>query len=513
MRPGLSCAIVMLRMKERLALLKAYYNAHPKRFWAGGVIVVLAIIIAVAGKPDTGVTAVPVRSGDLAETVRATGRVTSETDLALSFSSGGIVARLPVAVGDKVYAGQVLASLDNRNEYASLKSAQANYQKVLAGSSTEEVAVAEASLNSAKAALRTTMAVQDTLVANAYRGLLNTDLTPVLAAGTSSTVPTVTGTYAGQAEGSYEIVPRSTGSGGYFTYTGVESGTGTISTTGPTPLGSKGLYVQFPSSFAGDGSTTWSVRLPNASSASYLSDYNAYQNAQKTRESAVSAAEAAVREAEANLALKKAAARPADLAVAQAQVDAAEAVYARTLIVAPASGTVTLVDTKVGERADAQQEVIVVQNVTDLYVEADINETNIAKVALGQQVAMTLDAFGPDVPFEGTVAHIDPAATIDGGVVNYKIRASIADASGTRQVRPGMNANMTITAWKHEHVLAIPKAAIYEKDGAPHVNVIVDARRGKEEPRRIETGLVGDGELVEVLSGLAASDTVAVSAK
>ncbi len=479
----------------------------------GGGVVAILIIIAIAHKSASVITAVPVRSGDLTQTVLGTGQVTSETDLSLSFSAGGVVMRLPVSVGDTVYKGQVLASLDNRNEYASLKSAQANYQKVLAGSSNEEIAVAEAAQKSAQSSLRSTKAVQETLVANAHRALLNADLAPSLLSGATGTAPTVTGTYIGAIEGSYEITPHSIGNGGYFKYSGLENGTGTISTTVPMPLGTKGLYIQFPASFIGDGSTVWNVALPNAASANYLAAYNAYQNAQQTRDSAVSAAEAALAEADANLALKKAAARPADLAVAEAQVDAAQATYDKTLIVAPASGTITRIDIKIGERADAQKEIIVVQNVTDLYVEANINETNIAKVAVGQKVSMTLDAFGPDVPFAGEVIHVDPSATSDDGVANYKIKVSITDPSGEHKIRPGMNANMTITAWERAGVLSVPKAAIEQKADGAYVNVITDDEKGEYVSRPVTIGATGDGELVEILSGLSASDSVAIVAK
>ncbi len=497
-------------MKKKISALAAYYRAHPKRFWVSGILIVIVLLVTLTHHSASPVTIVRVQAADLKQTVLATGQVTSQTDLDLSFSSSGVIARLPVSVGDKVSSGQLLAALDNRNEYASLKSAQANYQKVVAGSSNEEVAVAEASLKSAKSSLASANAVQDTLVASAHRALLNTDLTPALTAGSQGTAPTVSGTYGGDAEGSYVITPHLTGSTGYFTYTGVEEGTGTISTTTPKPLGTKGLYIQFASDYVTYLNDVWTVYLPNTSSSHYLADYNAYQNALKTHDSTIAAAQAQVDEAQANLDLKKAAARPADLAVAQAAVDAAQATYDKTLILAPASGTITHVDTKIGERADAQKEVVVLENVTDLYVEADINETSIAKVALGQSVSMTLDAFGPGVVFTGTVVHIDPSATTSDGVVNYKIKVSISDPTGLHQIRPGMNANMTITAWDHANVVAVPKAALITKGDGAYVNFVTDEKKGKYTPRKIETGQTGDGELVEVTSGLSSGDAIAV---
>ncbi len=508
-------------MKNKINSFKAYYKLHPKRFWVLGVILVVVLIIVFTHKTPSTDTIVTVTRTDLKQTILATGQVTSETDLGLSFPTAGIIARLPVAVGDKVYRGQVLAALDNRNEYAALKSAQANYEKVIEGASSEEVAVAQAALASAQTSLDNIEKVQDTLVANAHRALLNTDLTPVLTAGSSGTAPSITGTYAGGQDGSYTIVPHATSNAGYFTYEGLETGTGTISTMGPIPLGTKGLFIQFAADYVYNQSSVWTVLLPNTKSVHYLADYNAYQNAQKNRDSTIAGAQAAVAEAQANLDLKRAAARPADMAVAQAQIDEAEATYQKTIIVAPASGTITHVDIKIGERADAQKEVLVLENVNELYVEAKINETNIAKVALGQPVTMTLDAFGPDVAFTGTVVHIDPSATTEDGVVNYVIKASIDNGSSQKiddnrsalqaAIRPGMNANMMITAWDHPNVLVIPKAAVKAVSGSLVVNVITDAKKKKTEQRVITTGDLGDGNLIEVTSGLAEGDKILIT--
>lgn len=499
-------------MKEKISTLKAYYQSNPKRFWVIGGIVVIVLLYSIFRSPTTTVTVIPVERVDLKQTVLATGQVTSKTDLDLAFSASGLVRSIQASVGAKVYAGQVLAALDNASEYAALKSAQARYQKVLAGSSSQDVAVAQASLKSAETSLSNITKVQDTLVENARRALLNADLVPLLTSGSSGTAPTVTGTYTGEAEGSYVLTIHVAGNDSYFKYTGIESGTGTISTSAPKPLGTKGLYILFPADYLTYSSNVWTVLLPNTKSASYLTVYNAYQNALKARESAIASASDAVDEARAQLELKRAPAQVADLAVAQADVDAAEATYQKTLLIAPASGTVTRVDTKVGERVDSQKAVVTIQDVGTLYVEADINETNISKIKEGQEVFMTLDAFGPNIPFTGWVMHIDPSATTIDGVANYQIKVSVLNPSGMYVVRPGMNANMNITAWQKTGIIAIPKAAVTTgDDGVSTVSVVINEKKGKTEDRLVTLGDVGDGNLVEILTGLSEGESVAVS--
>ncbi len=462
-------------------------------------------------KPATTITPITITKGDLTQTVLATGQVTSAVDLDLSFSVSGLVTSLPVKVGDVVKKGQVLVMLENQNEYAALKSAQARYKKIVDGASNEEVAVAQASLDSAKSSLSNAITVQETLVENARRAYLNNDLTPVLFSGSgTSTAPTITGAYSGTTEGTLTVSPYASNGGGYFSFFGIDSGTVTINTGAPIPLGKTGLYIQFPTGTTSTGDT-WVVSLPNKNSSTYVTAYNAYQNAIKTRESTIAGAQALVTEREADLALKKARARQADLDVAEADVLSAQATYEKTVLRAPADGTVVHVDTKIGERVDMQKEVVVVQDVGNLYVEANINETNIAKVALGQKVTMTLDAFGPDTTFSGEVIHIDPSSTTTDGVVNYKIKASITDAT-VHNIRPGMNANMTILAWDHVGVIAIPKAAVTDKEDGTHVvQIIVDDKDDKLTERVVTLGQLGDGNKVEVVGGLAEGEKIAVT--
>ena len=74
-----------------------------------------------------------------------------------------------------------------------------------------------------------------------------------------------------------------------------------------------------------------------------------------------------------------------------------------------------------------------------------------------------------------------------------------------------MNANMIITAWDHPSVIAIPKVAIVSKDDGLYVNVVVDDKNGKYELRKVTTGNVGDGNLIEVTSGLSGGEEIAIT--
>lgn len=467
-----------------------------------------------------------VRRQDIRRTILATGQVTSETDLQLSFKISGIVTSVNFKVGGMVIAGQIIATLDQKDQQAalttargSLAAAKANYQKILDGASSEEIQATQAAVNTAEVslansedALARTIAEQDVLVANAYRTMLNTGLAAIPASTNfNSASPVISGTYTGTETGIYNITTR----GNYFDVTGLEdSGSIYVSTTAPKSLGTKGLFVQFPSSYAAQNDS-WTVEIPNNKASVYIVNYNAYQAALQTRSSAVQtdgaavvSAKALVSQRKAELDLKKAKARPAELAAAAAQITSAEgqvqtalAALENTVVRAPAGGTITTVDVKVGELAAALAQAFILQNVKDLYLEANISEANISGIKIGQPVELTFDSFGADRVYEGKVQFLEPASTVVSGVVNYKIKASLGKLP---EIRPGMTANMKILTDEKKAVLAVPQRAVISRGAEKFVRVITDPANAvafREE--RVETGLAADGGLVEIKTGLA----------
>src|SRR3989344_4473541 len=97
---------------------------------------------------------------DIKKTVLTTGQVVSKTDLSLSFLGSGVVRQINVKEGDVVYTGQVLAVLDQGTALASLKSAQgalaqaqANYNKILAAATPEDIAVSQSAVDVASISL------------------------------------------------------------------------------------------------------------------------------------------------------------------------------------------------------------------------------------------------------------------------------------------------------------------------------------------------------------------------
>ncbi len=469
-----------------------------------------------------------VKKQDIKQTVLTTGEVTSDVDIRLSFQSTGVVKQVLVKEGDAVKAGQILATLNQDTVKANLLSAEgslaaakANHEKVLAGSSLEQISVAQKTVDADQQALVNAESNYDavkkqqaTSVANARRTLLNGGLASVQvvspyssAVVPASSAPTVTGFYNGSAEGVYTIVL----SGGTFTVSGlVTTSPLQVDLRSTYALGNSGLYVQFPSDQV---SATWQIKIPNDQSSVYVTNYNAYQaavaaeaTALTTAQNLIDTAKSTLNQAKAKLAEVEATATSAEINSARAQIITAEGQVAaaqvnldNTILKAPSNGTITSVDIKVGEQATISSPIITLQDIKNLYVEANVSEANIASLKVGQSVDYTFDALGPDRHFKGTVSTINPASTVVSGVVNYKVTANLENVT---EIMPGMTANMTILVAKKSGVVAVPTSAILNGSGHKYVRVIDDPIKKTYHQVDIQIGLEADGGLVEIISGL-----------
>ncbi len=517
--------------------MRAFFTR--KRIIWGVIIILVVLFIASrvsAGKKASvaGIQTDTVKKQTIEKTVLTTGQVVSSVDLSLSFQGTGVVRKILVKEGDKVKAGQLLATLDQANVVASLMSAngalaqaRANYDRVLAGASNEQINVAQKAVDAAEAALKNAQnnlnsvtSQQTNLVASAHSALMNTGLAAIPGStNINSNAPVITGVYSGLTEGTYTIVLYQAQSGMRLSYYGLESGDGDIVTQTYIPLGTRGLMMQFPANTPLHGGDTWTVSLPNKSATTYLASYNAYQAALQNQQAALTAAQAqvdsaqvALSQAQANLEVQQASARPADISSAKAQILSAEgqvasaaAAYNNTVVKAPEAGTITKVDIKVGELATSLKEVMVLQNISDLHAEANVSEANVAALQVGQMVDYTFDALGPDRHFKGTISSINPASTVISGVVNYKVTANFENVA---EIKPGMTANMTILVARKENALTVPSSAIINKSGKRVVRVIDDTVKKTYHEVDVQTGIDADGGAVEIISGLSEGQSV-----
>ena len=140
------------------------------------------------------------------------------------------------------------------------------------------------------------------------------------------------------------------------------------------------------------------------------------QNRRQTTEAAVTAAQAALQQARANVsaagATREAAAvlvQGADLqsnpevAAARAQLNQAQLDLDRTVIRAPVDGIVAKKTVEIGQRVATGAELMTVVPVQAAYVDANFKEVQLGKVTVGSPVVLTSDLYGGSVKFHGKV--------------------------------------------------------------------------------------------------------------
>jgi multidrug efflux pump subunit AcrA (membrane-fusion protein) len=135
-------------------------------------------------------------------------------------------------------------------------------------------------------------------------------------------------------------------------------------------------------------------------------------------------------------------------------------------IVAPFAGTLSAVDSKVGDDAGsaAVATIITMQNI----VELSVNEVDAAKLAVGQKATLTFDAID-GLSLTGTVAEVDTSGAVTQGVVSYGVKITL-DSQDAR-VKSGMTVNADIQTAVHPNVLSVPSSAVKTVNGASYVLV------------------------------------------
>ena len=141
-----------------------------------------------------------------------------------------------------------------------------------------------------------------------------------------------------------------------------------------------------------------------------------------------------------------------------------------------------------------------------LIVEAQVDETDLAQVRLGQDVAVTLDAY-PDQQFKASVSHISYEAETVQNVTIYKV--DVLPTNMPDFVRSGMTANVTFTAQTARDVLILPAEAVHDEDGKK-VAWIPDPRDAARKGSREITVGITDGKNYEIKDGLVKGDAVLV---
>ncbi len=445
----------------------------------GGIsyVVYRQLVVVPQQEAKNRVLTAPVERQNLPIVLSANGTVKPSRSINVSPKNSGIVKSLLVKEGDIVKKGQAIAYMDDSNlrgqltqARGQLAQAEANLEKVQAGNRPQDIAASQAQLDEAQANLQ-----------QAQTGNRPQDIAQAQAR--------------------------------------LASAQATLSKAEDDFRRNQELYK------AG----AIALQIVNQKRADRDSAQAAVSEAQQalglqkagSRPEEIAQAQAVVRQRQQALALLKAGSRREDIAAARAQVVSArgslqniQAQINDTVLRAPFDGLVTkkyadpgafVTPTTAASAVSSSSSSSILSLASNNEVVANLAETNIAKISIGQKVTVRADAY-PGKTFEGKVNQIAAQATVEQNVTSFEVKVSLSDAE--RSLRSGMNVEADFQAGQLENALVVPTAAVVRRENA--TGVFVTGADDKPTFKRIETG-VTVSNFTEVKSGLEGNEKVLLS--
>lgn len=430
---------------------------------------------AEADTAEPAVQTARVRTGDLIVTASGAGTVVPASEVDLGFRSGGVLTELNVSVGDAVESAEVLARLEENIQ------AEADFQALFTPlgvmQAEGEVSRAYIALDDAIDALMYLISPQvyhyELKLAEAQ------SLFAALDSDSSASQEAVdeAGKNLERAENNLkyaqslyinEYVPAT------FSYTWIDEETGESVTEAIPP-----------------SPADVTLARANLESARML-----------------------VRDAEAALEIVKAGpetlTKPlAALGPQMAKLEQARLAVESTRLTAPFDGTVTSLNAVVGQTVGTSP-ILSLTTTQDLLVRFYLDETDVDKVAVGNRVTFTFDAY-PDLPMEGEVFRVEPTLQMVDGTPVVVVWAKLPDETasspqGKAGILSGMTVDAEVISGEVRGALIVPIQALRELSPGSYAVFVVGAD-GELKLTPVEVGM-RDYANAEILSGLNAGDLV-----
>lgn len=228
-----------------------------------------------------------------------------------------------------------------------------------------------------------------------------------------------------------------------------------------------------------------------------------------TTKASYDSAEARYKKAVANLAGAGASVR-ANQAAANAAAISLDYSYIRApfdAVVLTKNADIGDIVTPIGAASEAKAAVVTIADMSSLQVEADVSESNIQRLKVGQPCQIQLDAL-PDARFDGTVHMIVPTADRTKATVMVKVRFNDLDS----RVLPEMSAKVAFLSREvkdneRKPRTAVSRNAVVERAGKSYVFVV-------RQDRAVATAVTAGaelGDMVETVSGVSPGDRVVLN--
>ncbi len=506
-----------------------WLNKSQKKVWIPLVVIlIVTLYMMFGGKSSKDVSIYKVEVKEFIQNVSLTGKVISAKNVDMGFETSGRVGKVNVKVGDRVKKEQVIASLQNGEAVSGLQKASAQLSQTQGASRREEVAIAEGDLIGAQNDVDLSRQSFEIELQNVYNKADEAIRSKVDNSFENPRSVNPQFKYAidqnsslkqklsddrvkiGEMLPKWEIKNNINEIDQVKVYVGqvqlfINDANNAISIVAEKSTATDSNYSSIQSQ-----KTDISLARTNFTIA-----INSLNQAQITYKNKITA----LNRAENNLRLKQSGGTQDEVAIQRAVVTSAQAFVQKTIITAPFDGIITKVDIKEGEISSPNTPVITLLNDGEYQIETYVSENDVAKLKVEQKTKITLDAYGRDVFFEGSIISIDPAETIKDGVSTY--RTKIQFIGKDERVKSGMTTNIDIETDRRASVISIPQSGIILENGLKKVYVLTDQscvknnscatnlKKMKDVKKvEIKTGEINNNGDIEIISGLENNQTI-----
>jgi len=410
-----------------------------------------------------------VRQGDLVIRASGTGTLIAVTESDLVFGTSGKLKSLPVKVGDKVEAGQLLAELDDSTQQTAVAQAKQDLLELTSpeaiATAQQDVAAAQQDLYNDEVALNTlTTPVKQSIVDNAYAAYVI-------------------------AKDNYEKVQ--------------ERNAETLKDSSPDDPKYARAYQE-----------VYDAQLAMNNALGIYNLYTGYSNPAKVAEAKaqVDIDKAKLQEAQNYLAALTDGDVPEDAtgtALAQfnqakLNLQSTEDELAATKLYAPFAGTVMAVDIQVGESVGSTTTVLTLADLSQADIQFYMDESDWSNIKVGYDVEVTFDAL-PDQVFTGKVIEVMPSLVTVQGSSMIEGLATLDSSIEEIQLPVYVAASVDVIAAQAKNAILVPVEALHEISTGKYAVFVME--NGTPTLTMVEVGLQTD-TFAEIKSGLSVGDVV-----
>ncbi|MCL1078529.1 efflux RND transporter periplasmic adaptor subunit [Parashewanella spongiae] len=139
----------------------------------------------------------------------------------------------------------------------------------------------------------------------------------------------------------------------------------------------------------------------------------------------------------------------------KADITSLKATIERKIIRAPFSGLIGISDIHLGQFLQAGTEIVRLENITTMKIRFTVTQTQLPKIALGQDISVFVDAY-PEKPFSGKISAIEPAVFYQSGLI--QVQAEIPNHQA--MLRSGMFSKVNVQLPMLTNQMVLPQTAI-----------------------------------------------------